>query len=340
MRFFYPLLFLAALIAAGCSKSDSFKVSGSIEGAGSSIVELLYCNDGSYTRLTTTAENGNFTLTGSSPSPAVAFLSVSNGSPLVELTVVNGADIHCDINPEKPFEVKIKGEKVNEEYAKFLNTNSEALSSADVARINDAVKAFVVRNSKSMAATVALITKFRAADNEIAADSLMSLIAPEARPANLLANYNDVLAGQLSAESRENVNAITLINRNDSVVRYNPFRYKMTLFAFTGDGKLSRDSILPGLRSLRKDYTEKRLALIEVNTSPDSAIWKRVTEKDTATWEQTWQPGSLASPSFRRLAVARIPFFIVVDSVGTQVYRGSSVSAAERFVRQHCVNSK
>ncbi|MBD5240687.1 MAG: DUF4369 domain-containing protein [Barnesiella sp.] len=340
MRFLYPLLIIAALLATGCGKKDSFTVTGSIDGAGSSIVELLYCIDGAYTRLSTTAENGKFTLTGSASEPAVAFLSVSSGSPLVELTVVNGADIHCEINPEKPFEVKIKGDKVNEEYARFLNTNSDVLASADVTRINHAVKTFVGDNRKSMAATVALITQFRAADNEISTDSLISIIDPEARPKSLLANYNDVLAGQLSAEARENITALTLINRNDSVVRYNPFRYKMTLLAFTGDGKHCRDSILPRLRSLRKDYPAKKLAMIEVNTSPDSTTWKRVTAKDTATWVQVWQPGSVASPSFRRMAVARVPFFIVVDSVGTQLHRGSSASVAERFVRQHCVNSK
>ncbi|MDE7451944.1 MAG: DUF4369 domain-containing protein [Paramuribaculum sp.] len=338
MKLFYHILVLfAGIIATGCGKSDSFSVSGTIEGAGSSIVELLYCNNGSYTRLSTHSENGNFTLTGSAPAPAVAFLSVNGGAPLVQLTVRDGADIHCKINPTKPFEVRMKGDKINKLYARFLNANAEVISSGNPVRINAAVKDFVERNRKSMAATVAVITQFRAADNEIAADSLLGIISADARPTSLLANYHDVLAGQLTTESRESVSSMTLIGRNDSVVRYTPYRHSATLIAFTGDDKISRDSILPKLRSLRNDYSDKRLAVLEVNTSPDSTTWKRVTEKDSATWSQVWKPGNVAAPPFRRLSIARVPFFIIVDSVGNQQHRGSSISVAERFVREKIV---
>ncbi|MDE5745409.1 MAG: DUF4369 domain-containing protein [Paramuribaculum sp.] len=335
--FSHILILLAGIIAAGCSKSDSFKVSGTIEGIGSCRVELLYCVDGSYVRLGTTANDGKFTLQGTASTPAVAFLSVSGGAPLVQLIVRNGDDIQCEINPDKPFEVKLKGSKANELYANFLNSNSTVLSSADPMLINAAVKVFVEDNRKSMAATVAVITQFRAADNEIATDSLLGIISADARPASLIANYHDILVGQLATESREAVSSMTLIGRNDSIVRYTPFRHSATLMAFTGDDKASRDSILPKLRSLRNDYADKRLAVLEVNTSPDSTTWKHVTEKDSATWSQVWKPGTVAAPPFRRLSVARVPFFIVVDSVGNQQHRGSSISAAERFVREKIV---
>lgn len=336
MRFFYHLLILFTVIAAaGCGKSDSFKVSGTIESAGSSVVELLYSADGAYVRLSTTASDGKFTLRGSTPSPTVGFLSVSGGSPLVQLTLSNGTDIKCTVNPEDPFKAVIKGNKVNEEYGKFLNANAGILASGNAERINEAVKAFVASHRNSMAATVAVLTLFRACDHEILADSLLGIIAPDARPKSLLANYNHVLSGQLSAEAREPVSSMTLIGNNDSLVRFSPYRHSLSVFAFTGDSKSCRDSILPRLRELRKDFTDRQLSVIEVNTSPDSVTWKHVTDKDSATWHQVWKPGVLSSPGFRRIAVARIPFFIVADSVGTQLHRGSSVSVTEKIVREH-----
>lgn len=336
MRFFYHILIiLSGVLAASCGKSDSFKVSGTIEGAGGSMVELLCFNNGAYERLSTSAKDGKFELECSVSSPAVAFLSVSGGAPLVELVVKNGVDIRCEINPADRFALKIKGDKVNELYSKFLNDNSEAFESRSIPRINEAVKKFVEKNPGSMASTIAVITQFRSADNEIMADSLLGIISAEARPQSLLANYNAVLVSQLSAESRESVGSMTLIGRNDSIVRFNPFRHKLSVLAFAGDGKTERDSILKALRALRKDYETKRLGVVEVSTAPDSATWIRVTEKDSATWHQVWSPGSFSAPSFRRMAISRVPYFVVVDSTGHQVHRGSSAVAAENFVRSH-----
>ncbi len=336
MRFFHHIIILlAGVLAAGCSKSDSFKVSGTIEGAGGSMVELLYFNNGAYERLSAPAKEGKFAFQGSVSSPAVAFLSVSGGAPLVELVIRNGADIRCEIDPANRFALKIKGDKANELYGKFLNDNAEVFESRSISRINDAVKKFVEKNPGSIASTVAVITQFRSADNEIMADSLLGIIDAEARPNSLLANYNAVLSSQLSAESRESVGSMTLIGRNDSIVRYNPFRHKLSVLAFAGGDKTGRDSILNALRALRKDYDTKRLGMVEVLTVPDSATWIHVTEQDSATWYQVWTPGTFSAPSFRRMAIARVPYFVVVDSTGHQVHRGSSAVAAESFVRSH-----
>lgn len=336
MRFFYYILIIiSGVFAASCGKSDSFKVSGTIEGAGGSMVELLYFNNGAYERLSTPAKDGRFELQGSASSPAVAFLSVSGGAPIAELAVTNGADIRCEIDPANRFALKIKGDKVNELYGKFLNDNAEVFESRNIPLINDAIKKFVEKHPGSMASTIAVITQFKSADNEIMADSLLGIINAEARPNSLLANYNAVLSSQLSAESRETVGSMTLIGRNDSIVRYNPFRHKLSVLAFAGDDKTGRDSILKALRALRKDYDTKRLGMVEVSTAQDSATWINVTEQDSATWYQVWSPGSFSAPSFRRMAIARVPYFVVVDSTGHQVHRGSSAVAAESFVRSH-----
>lgn len=299
------------------------------------MVELLYFNNGAYERLSTPAKDGRFELQGSASSPAVAFLSVSGGAPIAELAVTNGADIRCEIDPANRFALKIKGDKVNELYGKFLNDNAEVFESRNIPLINDAIKKFVEKHPGSMASTIAVITQFKSADNEIMADSLLGIINAEARPNSLLANYNAVLSSQLSAESRETVGSMTLIGRNDSIVRYNPFRHKLSVLAFAGDDKTGRDSILKALRALRKDYDTKRLGMVEVSTAQDSATWINVTEQDSATWYQVWSPGSFSAPSFRRMAIARVPYFVVVDSTGHQVHRGSSAVAAESFVRSH-----
>lgn len=50
-------------------------------------------------------------------------------------------------------------------------------------------------------------------------------------------------------------------------------------------------------------------------------------------WIQAWAPGGVASSRLRRLAVPRVPYYIIADSTATVRYRGSSLKEAETFLR-------
>lgn len=66
----------------------------------------------------------------------------------------------------------------------------------------------------------------------------------------------------------------------------------------------------------------------------DSARWKQATARDSATWVQAWAPGSAASVDFQRLAIPALPYFVVADSSGTQVWRGGSVKLMKKNIEQ------
>lgn len=335
-------IFMAALIAltaSSCGNSDSFRISGEIKDAGAKTIELTYCHGGEVKRITVKAVDGKFAIEGDAPQPALGFLSVSGGVPVATLIVENGEETVCEIDPEEPEQAKIKGSRDNEELAAFVRDNAEALAAGNPREINAAVAKFIGNHRDSKAATALLVTRFCSADNEIAADSLMSLIEPSARSSALLLNFSAALASQLSAEARADIVAMTLYGRNDSLIRYNPFRQRCSLLAFVGEDKAGRDSVVPVLRALTKDFDDKKLKTVEISTAPDSATWRRITEQDSASWSQAWAPGSVAAPSIRRMAVARVPFFIIADSTGRQLHRGSSASVAERIVRDY-INSK
>lgn len=335
-------IFMAAatLIAlTSCGNSDSFRISGEIKDAGAKTIELTYCPGGEVKRITVKAVDGKFAIEGEAPQPALGFLSVSGGVPVATLIVENSEETVCEIDVEKPAEAKIKGSRDNEELAAFLRENARTLEAGNPNEINAAVAKFVGAHRDSKAATAILVTRFCSTDNEIAADSLMSLISPSARSSALLLNFSAALASQLSAEARADIVAMSLYGRNDSVIRYNPFRQKCSLLAFVGENKACRDSVLPVLRALSKDFDHKLLKTVEISTAPDSATWRRLTDQDSASWSQAWAPGSVAAPNVRRMAVARVPFFIIADSTGRQIHRGSSARVAERIVRDY-INSK
>lgn len=332
MRVTIGVTAILMLFLCACNAGDSFTVSGVIEGAGSRPVELMYCPSGAARVVRTNAVDGKFMLTGEAQRPALAFLSVGSRQ-VAALIVENGDEIDCEIDLEKPLEATVKGSKANERLSKFVRTNAEALSEGNPAVVNPLVARFVRDNSGNYAATAAMLTLFQTPGYETAADSLMSIIAPEARPAAVLLNFTATLATQLSADTRSPVQSMTLLNSKDSVIHYNPYRQSATLLAFVGEDKAARDSIIPSLRRLNSDFPASRLAAVEISTAPDSAAWRRSVARDSAKWIQAWTPASVAAPSLRRLNVAHSPYFIIADSTGAQLLRTPSLGAADRFIR-------
>ena len=324
---------VAALLAVACGSRDSFKVSGEIQGGSSALVELLYCPDGAAKRVSARAVDGKFVIEGQSRQPALGFISVGGSGAVAVVVVKNGDNLECRLDAGNPYASVIKGTEANERLNEFIRSNADVLAEGNPVKINALVADFVGKNRSSEAAMAALVNPYRSDCNEIGADSLVGCIDPEARPAAMVLNFTSALSAQLSSDARADIIGMSLVNRNDSVERYNPYRHTLTLLAFVADEKAQRDTVVPVLRRLRGDFAERRLAVLEVSAAADSAAWKSSTATDSATWTQTWTPGTVSSQQYRRMSVARVPFFIVADSTGRQLYRGGSAAGAERVLR-------
>lgn len=321
---------IVTLLLVSCSKDDFFKIEGETGDGSSHIIELTYLEGGAFKRVTCQAdESGKWTLEGSSSTPTLASLSVSGGAELATLVVANGDRIKITIPGDgESGEIKVKGNKTSELLAKFDSETQRAIIEGKGTDINRRVAEFIKNNPKEMASSALLVSRFDSRGNEILADSLMGLIAPSARPTGVMQNFAATIANQLSTESSSDLTAMTLYDRRDTTIRYNPARQSYTLFAFVDTQRKMRDSIIPLLRNLKETWPDKRLAAIEVSLARDSAIWKQSTSGDSATWIQVWAPGTVASLNFRKLAIRRVPYFIVADSTGRQLYRGSSIEEA------------
>lgn len=327
------LLPAVALLLTACGNSDRFLVEGTIENGGSQLVELTYFSDGAARRITTVANDGKFNMEGTSSRPALAFLSVSGEAPAAILVVENGDEISCTVNgPGKPW--KASGNNASEVLARFYDDNAELLASGSDRAVNEAVARYVGDNPKRVASAALIVTTFRTRGFELMADSLMSLLTPEARQPAVLQNFMSTVSSQLAADAHEQLQPMSFYERRDTTYRFLAHRQSYTLFAFVGTERQSRDTIIPVIRTLTDSIPERRLRAIEVSLAADSAAWKRSVAADKAEWPQVWGPGSVSSSTLRKLAVNRVPFFIVADSAGRQAYRGSSISEAANLIKQ------
>lgn len=329
---------LMAVIAAGCGSSDSFIIDGRISGGGSATVEFTYYSDGSVRRLTTGAVEGKFHIEGVSATPSLGFLTLSGGNPVAALVVADGDHIECEVS-SGGVAWKAEGNKPSELLARFSSENSDIISAGNYKEINRRVAEYVRAHPRDIGSAALLVSRFYVRGNEFQADSLSGMLDADVRTPGIMQNFMATISNQLTAEARANVASMALFDRRDTTIRYAPSRQTVSLLAFVGPDRSMRDSVVPRLRELSSKWPEKRCRVIEISLAQDSSGWKRSVRRDSATWIQAWAPGTVASSTFRRFAVSRSPFFIVADSLGRQLFRGSEISdavnTAENFILTH-----
>lgn len=322
------------VILWGCSHSDRFVLQATIEGIGVQSVTLTFYADGRVNKLELIPnEKGVVKFVSSATTPTVAELSLtSTGETLALIPVENGHKIKVTFPIANPLDITAKGYKPAEQMAEFISANAQVIQNSDFKVLNAAIKEFVIANPSSLASTCLMTTRFELEGYTQLADSLINLIDPEARPANIVENFNAVMTFRAKDSLKQPVRTMNLSGVKDSLYSYTPSGQGITLLAFTGSSNSGRDSIARVLGRVAGQYPAKKVRVLEISLNPDSARWRRQARADSARWDHAWVAGSGAALSIEQLHVTRTPYFIVADSMGKQLYRTPYPSNAARYI--------
>lgn len=334
MRHFRIFLIILgiSLLLPGCGKKHDFIIQGQIEGIGMRTVTATYYSGGGLKRVSTMAMDNKFALKGEAPRPTLVTLALSDGTPLATLIAENGDKLTVTGDLAAPLAIKSEGNSESEDISEWVNDNASVIQSRNAEAINKAVAEWVGKHRSSKASTALMVTYFQTPGYERLADSLMTLLSSGARAPEVVQNFTGVLSSQLGEAASMEVPGLYLYDSTDSVINFNPHQSKALLLCFMNDSRTARDSVGAQIRRLMASYPDARFKAVEISTAADSASWRNSIAGDSATWRLTWAPGTIASASIRKLAIPRMPFFIVADSAGTQIYRGASITAAAAVI--------
>lgn len=323
---------MAVLVAAvtlwSCSEKEDFTVRGHIEGLGTGSVTMYYYAQGGMKSVETMSVDGKFKLRGQSAMPALVTLITASSPRPYYLVASNGETIEIEGKADNPSGWTVKGNKPSKALADFVRDNAEAIEAGDYGSINSAVARYVTSHKSDIGASAILVTRFHVPGYEMLADSLLGLLSVDARPAAVMQNFGALLGRQVSSEANGDIAAMSVYAGPDSLVRMTPSRQSYALLAFTSEKRMRGDSLQKRLQWLYDTIPSRRFKALEISLAPDSASWRRSVDGDSVAWPQAWLPGGVAAPQIARLSVPRLPFYIVCDSTGRQLYRGSSITVA------------
>ena len=335
LRFIQLISLTAAMLLLGaCSKSDSFSVEGKLADGATMNLRAIYYDNGKLQNSVFPTDKGSFAFSGQSEHGTIVELLSNDYRVLGRFYAVNGDKIKLTLDPKSPSRIKIEGNEISERWAKVLNDNAKLLDSKNTAGINAFVAKYIGAHRDDIVSTLLLLTAYDWSADPTEAERLLASIAPEARPSQLVDGYTLNLERVGKKASQARVVPFSYLDERDSLAHFNPRRQSYALLAFSDDRSGRPDSVIPGLRRIHRDGAKAlpSLRVVDFSLDGDTITWRRQVRADSTSFDHGWAAGSVAAPAIALLGIPRLPYFVLVDSTGTQLFRGGSIRAAEAAV--------
>lgn len=324
------VIILLGVVAASCSDTERFRISGTIAGEPSMNLRIKYYNDGAYRMGVTSADKGKFEFFGHSKQPVMVEITDYAHRTLARIVARNGETYDLAIDPADPYALTADGSDINKRWSGFLRDNADALRTDPSPVVAD----YIADHPDDLLSTILLVTLYRSGSDAEAADSLLSGIAAAARPSSLVDGYNTLLGRLVAMPDSTDRLTVQYIDRRDTLHTVDPADASVTLISISTKTAPRADSIVPMMRRLHRRRTDG-IAVADILVDYDTFEWKRATRPDTAVWPQGWAPAGIAGPALSRLRLASHPCIVVLDSAGTELYRGTSSATAEAIALSH-----
>lgn len=321
---------MALLTLSGCSDNDGrFTIKGTVAGQRTMNLRMVYNGNDVTNNVLLAAREGKFEFEGHAPADGALLEILDNEfRPLGRMLVEDGGEYKVAVNPADLYAFRAEGSELNQRWTDWVAQNRATLAKRNAGDINALVAKYVKANPTDKLSTLLLVSEYNAAADPAGAQALAKAIAKEARPDALIQSW-------LSANSRIDGTAaavkvlpIKYFDRQDTISTFRPADARVNLLVFSNQYSGRKDSIVKELRRLDKKRAAGRFAMLDVNLDGDTITWRREARNDTVTWPTAWAAGSVAAPGVDRLQVVDLPFFIVADNAGKQIYRGRSLKKA------------
>jgi len=321
----YIIIAGMGLLLDACGHGDCFRVDGMLSEGSDINLRIVYYTDGNVLTGITASNAGKFVFEGRAPKPALVEVYDNDYRLLGRFMANDGEDIHVNIDRDNPYGTKVEGNALSVAMTGFFNSNADKLISATTDERNAVIAGHIKENPEAPEAYLLLITEFYTRGHEQLADSLLALIPDDARIQGISAGFEAMLRRVTDGLTAKQVAPVPYLFSGKTHM-FRPSGSPLSLIVLS-DSRSGRDSIVSVVRDL-DSRRGTRFDILDLNLDRDTLEWRRTVRSDSASWTQGWAAGGISAQAIDRLGVPQLPFFVLVDSAGHQLWRGSSATVA------------
>ena len=322
----FTLLLLVASLSASCS-SDSFKIDGNFVNLDGNMVKVVFRGDsGVVDEWVTVDKKGHFTFKGASSQPTLLSMSNLSGNPLTTMVVANGDHVKVKGDASKATGVKIKGNRLNEEWQLFRDEHAAFYNDPNPSRLDAAIEKYVREHPSDMLSTVLLVADYSDFSDQGKVDKMLKSIESKARPESL----TQPLVGYRKVSKNANLPrlmSLTLFKHGGNFEDV-PLTGHSTLINFWANPQNDRNTLITKLGNLNLD-----VQVLDILTESDTLRWHQTISQDPEAWKHYWAPGGPLEQGIQLLSITTMPWYATTDSTGFVLYSGPDLTTALHSIR-------
>ncbi|MEG0700660.1 MAG: DUF4369 domain-containing protein [Muribaculaceae bacterium] len=324
-------IFIAILCLSSCN-SDKFRIEGNINDVGTQNIRVIYTSGSDLKSTWVPVIDGKFEVEGSSPELTVVNLFNQQKGIIAHVVAKNGDDIEIEGSIKNPFKIAIKGTDLNEKWNEFVIEHAEAFKKGNGTMIDIDIEKYIRNNKGSIVSTLLLMNDYSNLADTKTVKKLLNMIEESARPSQLLIPYTGFHEELRSANAKKKLLSFALYSKADSIETFKTKGSKTSLLYFWIPENGDRKEMIKKMKAINKKYGKAKLQITDITLENDSAIWKKEIKTDSVSWKQFWGLGGKMNNAIHAMDVKNAPYFIVLDSIGTQLYRGNSFDNASKTI--------
>ena len=317
----YLSVLLPLAVAMAACNNDSFKIDGNLANLDGMSVKVIYMGDsGVFDNWVNVDKKGKFIVEGHSDQPVLVNLLDRMGKSLTMLVAANGDHLKVSGDAGKEKNIKVKGNRLNEDWQLFRDEHKAFYNDANPSRLDAAIEKYVREHPDDMLSTVLLVADYSDYGDSEKVTSLLNGINETARPKSLalaLESNNKRLTSHLPRLMTLNLMAhgggfeeIKLTNRT-------------TLIHLWAKPQDNRQAVIDKLKGVGEG-----VHVLDILAESDTMRWHEAIAGDPEGWKHYWAPGGPLEPDIQLLGFTSVPWYAVTDSTGLVTYSGPSLDAA------------
>lgn len=326
---------LLAVVLASCS-SDSFKIEGNIVNLKGIPVRVVFQGDsGIVDEQIELDKKGRFNYKGSSAQPVIVSLLNNNNETLAMVVAANGDHLKIKGDATKAMSIKVKGNKINEEWQLFRNEHAAYYTDPNPSRLNSAIEKYVREHPADMLSTVLLMADYSDFSDRGKVDNMLKDIQLQARPESLITSYR---ATDRSTKNYPRLMNLTLWKHGGDFEEIK-LAGRVNLLSMWANPAKGRENTNRQLADF-VEQTQSAIHVIDILTESDTLRWHQTIAGDPKTLPHYWAPGGPLEQGLQLLGINAMPWYAVTDSTGLIVYSGPSLTDAKKKANETITSGK
>lgn len=316
-------LFLLLLVPmlASCS-SDSFKIDGDIAELDGNVVKVVFRGDSGIVDETAELDKkGHFTFKGTAALPVIVSLLNQRGEQLMTVVATNGDHLKIKGKAGNGGSIKVKGNRLNEEWQLFRDEHAAFYSDPNPSRLDAAIEKYVREHPADMLSTVLLVADYSDYSDLDKVNQLLMSIESQARPESLIAS----LLGYTKGRKKNNLPRLMTLNLVKHGGDFEEIKLtdRVVLLSLWANPQPDRKDLVAKLQGINES-----IIIIDVLTESDTLHWHQTIADES--WPHYWAPGGPLEQGIQLLGITSMPWYAVTDSTGMIVYSGPNLDSATK----------